>query len=123
MNAVELLSFDWPRATVKVSCGSGFYVRSFVRDVAEKLGTVALMSSLKRASVGAFRDEGEMDESKVLRNFQRVDLSEEDYQTIMNGGQIEAVDGLLGIVFAYYDDKLVSVMECDSLMRPLKNLL
>ena len=38
----------------KIKCGKGFYVRSFARDIGEKLGTKAHIYSLKRTKVGKF---------------------------------------------------------------------
>jgi len=39
---------------VKIKCGKGFYIRSFVRDLADKLNTKAHVYSLKRTKVGKF---------------------------------------------------------------------
>ena len=39
---------------IKIKCGKGFYVRSFARDVAEKLNSKAHIYSLKRTKVGKF---------------------------------------------------------------------
>lgn len=37
-----------------IRCGKGFYIRSFARDIAEKLQTKAHITSLKRTKVGKF---------------------------------------------------------------------
>ena len=39
---------------IKIKCGKGFYVRSFARDLAEKLNSKAHIYSLKRTKVGKF---------------------------------------------------------------------
>ena len=39
---------------IKIKCGKGFYVRSFARDIADKLNTKAHIYSLKRTKVGKF---------------------------------------------------------------------
>ena len=39
---------------VKIRCGGGTYIRSIGRDVAEALGTKAVMSALRRTQSGAF---------------------------------------------------------------------
>jgi len=41
---------------IRVECGKGFYVRSFARDLAEKLNTKAHIYSLKRVKVGNFNE-------------------------------------------------------------------
>lgn len=38
----------------KINCGGGTYIRSLARDVAEKLGTSAVMSALHRTKSGVF---------------------------------------------------------------------
>ncbi|MFP4205916.1 MAG: tRNA pseudouridine(55) synthase TruB [Spirochaetaceae bacterium] len=44
-------------AVVEVRCGSGTYVRSLARDVAQRLGTVAHLAELRRTRIGPFRVE------------------------------------------------------------------
>ena len=39
---------------IKIKCGKGFYVRSFARDLAEKLDSKGHVHSLKRTKVGRF---------------------------------------------------------------------
>ncbi len=41
----------------KIRCGGGTYIRSLARDVAEKIGTAAVMSGLKRTQSGYFKIE------------------------------------------------------------------
>ena len=41
---------------IRVECGKGFYVRSFARDLAEKLNTKAHIYTLKRVKVGNFNE-------------------------------------------------------------------
>lgn len=54
IDSMELLSFDYPRFELRVVCGKGTYIRSLGRDIAEKLGSGAVMSQLRRLRVGAF---------------------------------------------------------------------
>ncbi len=39
---------------IKINCGGGTYIRSIARDIAEKLGTSAVMSALRRTKSGIF---------------------------------------------------------------------
>jgi tRNA pseudouridine55 synthase len=39
---------------IKIRCGGGTYIRSLARDIAEKLGTKAVMSALNRTQSGFF---------------------------------------------------------------------
>lgn len=52
--SLELLSYDYPELSLLVRCGSGTYVRTLGRDIARSLGTDAVMSALRRESIGEF---------------------------------------------------------------------
>lgn len=51
---LEVLAYDYPHLTLDVTCGSGTYIRSLGRDLAESLGTGAVMSNLVRTAIGPF---------------------------------------------------------------------
>lgn len=53
--ALELRQFAYPRMTVDIACGSGTYVRSLGRDMAQSLGSGAVMEKLVRIAIGDFR--------------------------------------------------------------------
>lgn len=46
--------YDYPELVLDIECGSGTYIRSLGRDLAESLGTAAVMSNLERTSIGDF---------------------------------------------------------------------
>lgn len=48
---------DADHAIFEAICGKGTYVRALVRDIAEKLGTVAHVSALRRTRVGPFGED------------------------------------------------------------------
>ncbi|MBP3694879.1 MAG: tRNA pseudouridine(55) synthase TruB [Thermoguttaceae bacterium] len=52
--SLELLDYSYPELRLKIICGSGTYVRSLGRDIAQRLGTEAVMSALTRTAVGCF---------------------------------------------------------------------
>jgi tRNA pseudouridine55 synthase len=54
---LELLDFAAPEAVLRILCSKGTYIRSLARDMAEKLGTCAYVSKLRRTRVGGFRIE------------------------------------------------------------------
>jgi tRNA pseudouridine55 synthase len=53
--------YEYPEVELLIRCSSGTYVRSLGRDLAEALGTHAVMSALERTAVGEFRVEDAMD--------------------------------------------------------------
>lgn len=54
VHSLEILSYAYPILRIKIHCGSGFYVRSFARDLGEKLGTGAYCRTLERTKSGGF---------------------------------------------------------------------
>lgn len=58
---LELDDYAYPRIGLTIECGSGTYVRSLGRDLAESLGTGAVMTGLERTAIGPFRVEEALD--------------------------------------------------------------
>ena len=54
---IEVKAYEYPELVLDVACGSGTYIRSLGRDLAESLGTAAVMSGLVRTVIGSFRIE------------------------------------------------------------------
>ena len=64
IHSINLTEFKPPHFTVEVLCGSGTYMRSLVRDIGTKLGTVAHMEHLCRTKHGHFSLEDALCKSK-----------------------------------------------------------
>ncbi len=58
---ISLERYEYPELEVTIRCSGGTYVRSIGRDLAEQLGTAAVMSALVRTAIGPFRIEEAMD--------------------------------------------------------------
>ena len=54
---LELMSFEPPEATFRISCSKGTYVRSLARDLGRSLGSRAHVRALRRTRIGGFRVE------------------------------------------------------------------
>lgn len=54
IHGLNLVEYEYPRFVLDIECGSGTYVRSLGRDIAEQLGTAAVMSDLIRTGIGCF---------------------------------------------------------------------
>jgi tRNA pseudouridine55 synthase len=54
IHRIEVLAYQYPELVLDIACGSGTYIRSLGRDLAESLGTAAVMSALTRTSIGHF---------------------------------------------------------------------
>jgi tRNA pseudouridine55 synthase len=51
----EILTYEKPKATFRLVCSSGTYVRTLAQDFGRLLGTVALLETLDRTQAGIFR--------------------------------------------------------------------
>jgi tRNA pseudouridine55 synthase len=54
IHRLTITGYEWPRLAVEIECSSGTFVRALGRDLAESLGTKAVMESLVRTAVGPF---------------------------------------------------------------------
>ena len=99
---------------LKIRCGGGTYIRSLARDIAEKLGTKAVMSALRRTQSGVFTLENaipfsilEADPSveelekyliptESVLPYAKLFLNENQTKKVLQGQQVrvETVDGI-----------------------------
>jgi tRNA pseudouridine55 synthase len=108
IRSIELLGYDYPTLRLRIVCGSGTYIRSLGRDLAETLGTGAVMSALVRTAIGCFSlaeacEMESLDESAVAANLQplrtaveglpSVVLSDTELRTLNFGQAIERAEG------------------------------
>ncbi len=70
IHSLELVSYDWPRAVVDVSCTSGTYIRTLGADIGDTLGVGAYLDELERTSI----DSHLLNNSVVLK-----DLTQENW--------------------------------------------
>jgi tRNA pseudouridine55 synthase len=61
IHELRVVEFSYPRLVLEIRCSAGTYVRSLGRDLAESLGTGAVMSELVRTQIGPFRVEDAID--------------------------------------------------------------
>jgi len=52
---IDVISYTYPKVVLDIRCGSGTYIRAIGRDLADRLGTAAVMSDLARTEIGSFR--------------------------------------------------------------------
>lgn len=79
IDEIELLSFDEEkkRASIRVVCGKGTYIRSLARDIGEALGSGAYLTALCRTRVGDVRLEDcvELDGFNTWLDSQELEIS------------------------------------------------
>ncbi len=54
IHRIAITRYEYPELCCDVDCGSGTYIRSLGRDLAEMVGTTAVMSALVRTAIGPF---------------------------------------------------------------------
>ena len=54
IDSLSVIGYEYPKLELDVVCGSGTYIRSLGRDIAQSLGTAAVMTALRRMSIGCF---------------------------------------------------------------------
>ncbi|MCH2115323.1 MAG: tRNA pseudouridine(55) synthase TruB [Pirellulales bacterium] len=59
--SINIVRYAYPELELSIVCGSGTYVRSLGRDLAESLGTGAVMSALNRVAIGRYLDADAVD--------------------------------------------------------------
>lgn len=122
--SIELLDkIDDGVFSFRIRCGGGTYIRSIIRDMAAKLGTVGIMTKLTRIRSGNFTidsaydvDELDVIENKILPiefltdGFNRYDLTENEYSKVKNGVPVECQNED-GFVATYYENDLLGIGE------------
>lgn len=139
---LSVARYEYPELTLAIQCGSGTYVRSLGRDLAESLGTGAVMSALVRESIGCFRLEeaieldslqAELWHSHLLplatgvAGLKRIDFSDAELTRLRHGQRI-AGDWAAppGTELAAFDSRGclrgIAIHETDGVLKPVCNL-
>lgn len=71
IDAVDVISYEWPKLTVHIACGSGTYIRALARDLGQTLGVGGYVSTLRRTSIGSFG----INEAVTLKTLEHEDWS------------------------------------------------
>lgn len=127
----KLLDFDFPKATFKIKCSKGTYIRTLIDDLGEALGSFAYVNKLTRSKVGDFvieeaissKDLLEMDKEEILSRIKPVDYALKDYKEIRLDKTYfkQATNGMTMSVDALYSDNLLRVYVEDQFIGLGKN--
>ena len=116
---IELLDFAFPKATIRVTCSKGTYIRTLVDDLGEKLGSLAYVNELARVRVGDFDikdsiksgDLLEISKEELIKKLYQIDTALKDFDKIildrkyldnLVNGQIVEVDKTYGKIIRVY---------------------
>lgn len=128
--SIELVSdiehSEYTKFQIKTKVSKGTYIRSLVRDIAYKLNTVGIMSSLRRIKQGRF----DISESYTLEDIQNgnykilsieealkdmytIDLDDELYKKVSNGVKLPNTYDQNIVVFKY-NNKVKAIYKNDN---------
>lgn len=136
---LAVASYEYPRLELDVRCSSGTYIRALGRDLAESLGTAAVMCDLVRSAVGDFRladaiDPGALTEQTISERLVSPEVAvthlptavvTDEQVALLGRGQLLANDELSGNAVAAIDGRgrLVAILKPsgDKLWKPSPN--
>lgn len=67
IDALTILSYEWPTLEIDIDCGRGTYIRSLARDLGAALGTGGVLTGLVRTRSGRFS----LDDARPVGVFDR----------------------------------------------------
>lgn len=124
---IELLFFAFPKATIRVTCSKGTYIRTLVDDIGEKLGSLAYVNELKRVRVGDFDikdsiksgDLLEIPKEELIKKLYSIDTALKDFEKIVldrkyldklvNGQVVEIYKNYGKIIRVYAGDDFIGL--------------
>ena len=127
----ELIDFDFPKATFKITCSKGTYIRTLIDDLGEAMGSFAYVNKLTRSKVGDFVIEDainsadllEMGKDEIISRIKPVDYALKDYKEIRLDKSYfkQATNGMTMRVYDIYSDDLIRVYVDDKFIGLAKN--
>lgn len=95
----------------KVECSLGTYIRSLVRDIAENMGTIAIMTDLRRIAVGNYDniieeiDENIDEEEIILKKYTEEEVLKDNFKNNINLDKDRKKAFLVGLSTRVNEDK------------------
>ncbi len=118
---------------IRTTVSKGTYIRSLVKDIADKLNTIGIMSSLNRTKQGRFdiNDSNTLDDIKngnyniisiedALSDIYSVDMDELLYKKVSNGVKLENTYDKDMIIFKYNNKVKAIYKNDDGMLRVYK---
>lgn len=124
---IKLLDFDFPKATIRVTCSKGTYIRTLVDDIGERLGTYAYVDELVRTRVGDFdikdaiksEDILNLEKNDIIKVLRPIDSALKDFgkivldrrylDNLVNGQIVEVEEKVNDIIRVYAGDVFIGL--------------
>jgi tRNA pseudouridine55 synthase len=139
VHRLEICTYDYPELVLEIECSRGTYIRSLGRDLAETLGTAAVMSALRRTAVGGFRLADALRPEQLhadnlaahiqplicaVPDLPRLVLNDAEAEAIRHGKTLDGQEPALPEIAALdTSGRLIAILKPDrGKLRPLLNL-
>jgi len=67
IDAIKIISWQWPLLEMRIDCGRGTYVRAIARDLGDALKTGGYLTELRRTRIGPF----DIDQAVTLERLEK----------------------------------------------------
>lgn len=114
----------------KCSVSKGTYIRSLIRDIANKLGTIGIMTDLRRIRQGKFNIENsinleEMSENKLINiidilDYKKIELNNNIKKQVLNGAIIDNIYDINEVLFIENNEAIALYKIYDKDSKKLK---
>lgn len=108
----------------KCCVSKGTYIRSLIRDIANSLNTIGIMTDLTRIRQGKFKIEdsikiNEIDKSKLINiidvlDYKKVEITDDIKKQVLNGGIIDNIYNCDSILFTNNHEAIALYKKYDS---------
>ncbi len=120
ISACTIVSYEYPKLSLSVACGSGTYIRSLAHDLGQALRVGGYLSSLKRTSVGDWSLDDAVEASsakwtdviplkEILGRYPKLVLDDAEFDALTHGrvipGECEEV------TIAWHGELPVAILE------------
>jgi tRNA pseudouridine55 synthase len=140
IHQLTIARYEYPELMLEIECSSGTYVRSLGRDLAQGVGTAAVMSALIRTAIGSFRLEDAVPPDRLtaetlpqyllpieraVEALPRITLTQSEAPQIARGQFIRRPDVSADELAAFdRENRLLAILtrRQDGTLGPLRNL-
>ncbi|CAM9104438.1 tRNA pseudouridine(55) synthase TruB [Mycoplasma todarodis] len=122
INTIEILEFDKDIVVFEVNVSRGTYIRSIIHDLGQRLGCGAIMTELRRTTIGPLTENNigiDVDIEKLL-TLSIIELKKEEIMILINGISIENKYGIEGKYVAKVNGVICGIIQAGERIKSLK---
>ncbi len=114
----------------KCSVSKGTYIRSLIKDIADKLNTIGIMTDLRRIRQGNFKIENsikldDVSKDKIINiidilDCKKIELNNDLEKKVLNGVAIDNIYNVDKVLFIRNNEAISLYKKCDDKLKPYK---